>query len=159
MPWKHFTPFDFRTVMAVAAWIGAAHIVSGICILVEPNAILVSAFAGLKWITALYAPGTYISGTALIMIGIMAIAGGSQHFHLPVNERLGLIGPQVVLLVFTLSSIAVALIEGKYPDGYVPIGGTAFITADQSITAIISMFHIMSVLWLPVRVVEAEVHD
>lgn len=139
---------DLSVVMAVAWWIGLAHVIIGACILIEPQAILVSAFAGFKWVTSLYAPGHAVAGVMLVATGLMAMTGGEKLLHLGLALRLQLIAPQVVLLVFTLASTLCTMVEGQYPDGYVPIGGTVFIVADQIVAALISLFHIASVLML-----------
>lgn len=142
---------DLPVVMAVAWWIGLAHVIIGACILIEPQAILVSAFAGFKWVTALYAPGHAVAGAMLIVTGLMAMTGGEKLIHLCLALRLQLIAPQVVLLVFTLASTVCTMVDGKYPDGYVPTGGTVFIVADQIVAALISLFHVGSVLTLSTR--------
>lgn len=145
---------NLTVVMAVAAWIGVAHIFIGACIILEPQAILVSALAGLRWVTALYVSGDMIAGVLIIVVGAMATLGGQGLFPFNRATRLKLIAPQVVLLVFTVISILCTIVEGRYPDGYLPEGGTTFIVADQAVAGLVSLFHVVGVLMLPIRAVE-----
>lgn len=143
-------------IMLVAKWVGVVHIISGICILLEPSAIMVSSFAGIKWVTTLYAPAESLSGFMLIAVGTAAIIGGTRSVPIFTATRLKLIGPQVILLVFTLASVLCTMAEGRYPDGYIPDGGTLFIVADQSLAAVVSLFHVLEVLLLSPQTVHQD---
>lgn len=140
-----------QAVLPTAAAIGVAHIIVGICILIDPHALLVTAFAGLKWVATVFSFGDKIGGVILLTVGWMALIGGAGLFGVETPTRIRLIAPQLVVLVFTLASLAVALITGHYPDGYAPNGGWVFILADQVVAGTVSVFHIWSVFTLPLR--------
>lgn len=142
-------------VMPVALAIGIAHLIVGICILFEPKAMLVTSFAGLRWIMTVYNSGDKLGGLLLMLVGAAAIVGGSvtlsRMFDLDLAARLRLIAPQVIILVFTLASLIETIIVGHYPDGYEPTGGWVFILADQIVAGAVSAFHVYSILMLPMR--------
>jgi hypothetical protein len=136
--------------MPVALVLGIAHLIVGLCIIVEPNALFVSEFAGLRWISTIFSFGDKLGALILILAGGLAVLG-SGPFAFSTPTRLKMIGPQLVVLVFTLASLIETVIVGHYPDGYEPTGGWKFILADQMVAGSMSAFHICSVLTIPLR--------
>jgi hypothetical protein len=110
-----------RMVLHVTLLIALVHIVSGLAIMCEPSAVLVSSMASLK--------GIRWPGALLLMIGVCALIGVRNSF--PLEIRLGLIAPQQFVLVLQIISISRALAAGQFPDGYVPAGEAWFILVDQ----------------------------
>lgn len=121
----------YGPVTIVAIW----HIASGIAVAMEPKTIYVSILAGLNTPFA-----------ALILL----VTGGLALWARTTTRRYAtvLIVPQQVLLIVQAWSVAYAIWQGTYPDGYMPIPGNVsasrwFISGDQIITLILIVWHSM----------------
>lgn len=145
-------PLNIPTLLVVAWWVGVAHVIAGLSILYEPHAFLVSWLAGFRWIMSIYSAGSWLGGTLLIIVGCCAVFGGTMSLPFEDYQRLKLIAPQVVLLIFSVTSIIIAIVAGRYPDGYSPTGGSAFILVDQLVVVIVGIVHVASVLAIPLKV-------
>jgi hypothetical protein len=128
-------------ILFVAMLVGLAHILSGIAIIVTPQALGVTPLAGLDHFADYmgYTKGGFVAAT-LIAAGLMATVGANLR-ALPKGWHAALFIPQQVLLMLSLWTITVALLEGKYPDGYIPQGGAFFIMADQVWTFLLAASH------------------
>jgi hypothetical protein len=126
----------------VGLLVGLAHITSGIAVLVNPAALNVTPLALLVSGADLlgYTNGG-LAGMLLLTAGVMAVIGSSRGIHATRLTRALLFSPQEFLLVLQIVSISLALVSGKYPDGYEPVGGTWFIAADQSWAWILAVSH------------------
>ncbi len=147
---------SLETILVTAWAIGIAHVISGVCIIIAPEALMVSSLAGLNWITTIYSSASVIGGVLIIIFGGMAVAAGTHSFPIATDWRVRMIAPQVFLLVFALASIITAIAKGHFPDGYVPKGGSVFILADQSIVAVVAIFHVLSVLTMPLNRIQVQ---
>jgi hypothetical protein len=122
--------------------VGIAHIVSGVAVLVTVDALSVTPLASLVHLAAYlnYTKGGFVAAV-LIGTGVMAVIGSQLNLALPRHVHALMFLPQQVLLMLTIWTITIALIEGKYPDGYVPQGGAWFILTDQIWTWLLAMSH------------------
>jgi hypothetical protein len=118
-------------ILFVGLLVGLAHILSGIAVLVTPLALSVTPLAGLDHFADYmgYTKGGFVAAT-LIGAGLMAVVGSNIRY-MPRLWHSVLFFPQQALLILQIYTITIALIEGKFPDGYIPQGGAFFIMADQ----------------------------
>jgi hypothetical protein len=115
----------------VGLLVGLAHILSGISVMVTPLALHVTPLAGLDQFADYmgYTKGGFVAAT-LIGAGLMAVIAANLKDIPRVWHALAFF-PQQALLLLQIYTITVALIEGKFPDGYIPQGGAFFVMADQ----------------------------
>lgn len=125
-------PIETKTLF-VALLVGLAHIASGVAVLIDPASLNVTPLELLARGADLlgYTKGAF-AGALLLTAGILAVIGGSRGVHATRLARAVMFAPQQFLLALQIASISIALITGKYPDGYEPDGGRWFIAADQS---------------------------
>lgn len=128
-------------ILFVALLIGLAHVMSGIAVFITPEAMRVTPLASLSHIADSlgYLKGGFVAAT-LIGAGLMAIIGANIRSANRLWHAL-LFAPQQALLMLQLYTITIALAEGKYPDGYIPLGGAWFILADQSWAFLMAVSH------------------
>lgn len=134
----------------VAFLVGVVHLVAGIGVLIQPTALLVTPFASLVQITVWLGTPTQAAGTVMVLAGAMAIFAASRWRALNGWQAILMFLPQQLLLMLQLMSITMALVEGHYPDGYVPAGGAWFILTDQMWAWVLAISHS---LWLAVALV------
>jgi hypothetical protein len=134
MPLRAILTPNLGSVLYLATLLGAAHVMAGVCILQAPSAGQVSAYNELREIVAPPA-----LAWLLIMVGAAAVVAGGVAFD--TRLRLAMLVPQELVLVLIAISIGSAVVEGKYPDGYLPIGGSWFILADHNIAWIVCIMH------------------
>jgi hypothetical protein len=118
-------------ILFVGLLVGLAHILSGISVMVTPQALGVTPLAGLDHFADYmgYTKGGFVAAT-LIGAGLMAVIAANLK-AIPRIWHAFAFFPQQMLLLLQIYTITVALIEGKFPDGYIPQGGAFFIMADQ----------------------------
>lgn len=150
MPLRAIISPSAALVFRLSTYIGAAMVTQGVCILNAPSAKLVSQLAWWSWALSFVSPSSELCGWLLIAFGAMAIIAGNASI-LEAPTRLWLLVPQQVVLVFVALSIADAILDGKFPDGYVPVGGSSFILADQPIAWIICVMLVVEFLALAIR--------
>ncbi len=125
----------------VGLLVGLAHFVSGIAVLVGPDAINVTPLAALHhaalWLG--YTQGGLVAAI-LLLAGLMAIVGGNLRAA-PRAVHGVLFLPQQALLLLQIYTITLALITGVYPDGYIPQGGAWFILSDQIWAWVLAVSH------------------
>jgi hypothetical protein len=120
-----------RKTLFVALLVGLAHLVSGIAVLYQPSALNVTPLASLHDLSQAIGYSGGFAGAFLVGAGLMAIIGSGMR-AMPRGLHGALFLPQQALLLLQIWTITWALIEGKYPDGYIPVGGSFFILADQA---------------------------
>lgn len=125
----------------VAMLVGLAHIISGIAIIVSPYSVNVTPLASLDIVASSLGYGSGFVGMTLVGAGFMAVIGGNLDLALPRWVHAALFIPQEILLLLQLGSISVALVQGTYPDGYVPQGGPWFILTDQIWAWVLAVSH------------------
>lgn len=136
---RNISELEVKTLF-IALLVGVAHVVSGVVVFVMPGAALVAPVAPLVDITAFFGIyGSGIVGLVLFVAGVMAIIGSTFSFARHVHVSLFV--PQQILLLLQIYSISWALIEGRYPDGYVPTDGAWFIISDQIWAWILAVSH------------------
>jgi hypothetical protein len=125
----------------VATLVGIAHIISGVAVLMTADAVNVTPLATLHLVANRFGYTNGFAGAVLILAGMMAVIGGNLRydFHRWFYGTLFL--PQQVLLVLQVVSICTALGVGKYPDGYIPVGGAWFILTDQIWAWVLAVCH------------------
>lgn len=113
--------------LAVTTLVGIAHIICGITVYFAPVAFRVTPLSGLydfsQWIGIGSQGGAFI----LLLVGILAVLARNFNYL----ACIVLLLPQQGLLLFQIYSISAVLVTGHYPDGYLPLGGSWFILADQ----------------------------
>jgi hypothetical protein len=133
-------------ILFVGLLVGIAHIISGIAVMVTPEVLSVTPLASLvhlaDWLE--YTKGGFVAAV-LLGTGIMAVIGAQLNLALPRKVHALLFLPQQVLLLLAVWTITIALIEGQYPDGYIPQGGAWFILTDQIWTWLLATSH---TIWL-----------
>jgi hypothetical protein len=134
-------PIEVKILFA-GLLVGIAHIVSGVAVLVTVDALSVTPLASLVHLADLlgYTQGRFVSAV-LVATGVMAVVGSQLNVALPRRVHALMFLPQQVLLMLTIWTITLALIEGKYPDGYIPQGGAWFILTDQIWTWLLAVSH------------------
>lgn len=150
MPLRAIISPSAALVFRLSTYIGAAMVTQGVCILNAPSAKLVSQLACLSWALSFVSPSSDLCAWSLITFGVMAIVAGNASM-LDTEIRLWLLLPQQIVLGFIALSIADAIIDGKFPDGYVPVGGSSFILADQPIAWVICVMLMVEFIALVLR--------
>jgi hypothetical protein len=120
--------------------VGIAHLVSGIAILVAPDVLWAIPLASLAHFADYISYPSGFPAAALIVAGLMAIIGANLRCA-PRFAHGFLFLPQQVLLLLQVWAITVALIEGHFPDGYIPLGGAWFILTDQIWAWLLAVTH------------------
>jgi hypothetical protein len=121
--------------------VGIAHLISGIAVLVTPEVLRVTPLASLAHFADYIGyPSGGFAASALIGAGLMAIIGANL-ICAPRFAHGILFLPQQVLLLLQVWTITVALIEGHFPDGYIPVGGAWFILTDQIWAWLLAVTH------------------
>lgn len=139
MNWR----LDFwLVVFAPVTLIGFIHIVNGIAVLAEPQAVRVSGLAGLLMFGL---PPWPVIGFVLLLVGIWAVAARLCP-TCPFWCQKWLAAPQQVVLIVQLTGILAALWAGQYPDGYIPVEGDLrgsrwFILGDQAALTFLCLSH------------------
>jgi hypothetical protein len=128
-------------ILFVGLLVGIAHIISGVAVMITPEALGVTALASLVHLAEWLEYTNGFVAAVLIGTGIMAVIGAQLNLALPRKVHALLFLPQQVLLLATIWTITIALIEGKYPDGYIPQGGAWFILTDQIWTWLMAVSH------------------
>lgn len=113
--------------LAVTTLVGMAHLVSGLIALKVPAALGVTPLAGFDHFAHSLGIGSQVSAYILIIVGILAVIASTYTFP----YRVFLLIPQQLVLLLQVWSISLAMASGRYPDGYIPVGGGAFILNDQ----------------------------
>jgi hypothetical protein len=121
--------------------VGIAHLISGIAVLVTPEVLRVTPLASLAHFADYmgYTKGGFVAA-ALIGAGLMAVIGAQLRCAPRIAHGI-LFLPQQVLLLLQIWTITVALIEGHFPDGYIPLGGAWFILTDQIWAWLLAVTH------------------
>jgi hypothetical protein len=120
--------------------VGIAHLVSGLAILVAPDVLWAIPLASLARFADYIGYPSGGPAAALIGAGLMAIIGANLRCAPRIAHGL-LFFPQQVLLLLQIWAITVALIEGHFPDGYIPLGGAWFILTDQIWAWLLAVTH------------------
>lgn len=119
--------------------VAAVHILTGLDILISnyPEAVVrTTPLSLIQFVVG----GPYAIAFLLILAGALAIVP----FCMLVLSRMTFIlfvALQQVLLLSHAGSVVWAVLTGHYPDGYVPVGGTFFIFADQIWLLMLVVFH------------------
>jgi hypothetical protein len=106
--------------------VATAHAISGVAILTGAH--------GAMQTTPLYILGLLVNDTiaALILIVTATLAVIPYLMRKPSHlVFMTLLLPQQCLLLMHFMSAVVTIVSGQYPDGYIPVGGSAFILTDQ----------------------------
>jgi hypothetical protein len=123
------------------AWlVGIAHIVCGAGVLAAPGAIEVTALASLHDVGAWLGLSPWPLGWFLVIAGVLAVYGSTSRI-MHRSAHFAIFIPQQFLLVLMIWSITVALVTGRYPDGYIPPDGGYFISTDQAFAWILGVSH------------------
>lgn len=110
----------------LAIGVAIAHFVSGILIITGGKSVAKTVPLALLGDLC---DNVYVLGTSLIVASIFAVwAFLGERSRL---KTLLMLAPQQFILALSLLSAMVAIITGTYSDGYVPVGGWLFISADQ----------------------------
>jgi hypothetical protein len=125
----------------VALLVGLAHIISGIAVLANSNALDVTPLASLSAAASSMGFQHGFVGAILLGAGIMAVTGSNLNIALPRMTHGVLFLPQQVLLLFQVWTINTALALGHYPNGYIPEGGSWFILTDQVWAWVLAVSH------------------
>lgn len=125
----------------VGLLVGIAHVALGLCVLANPLALDVTALAALHDLIVWFHISPMWCAGVLLFAGIAAVLGASDWLWFTHKTRLWLFAPQQFLLLTQLWSIGAALVAGRYPDGYMPIGGAWFILGDQIQAWILAVSH------------------
>lgn len=122
---------------SIAIGAAAVHFLSGLDILVGDGSVL--ATTPLFFMSFLLG-SHYAVAAILIFTALMAVVPFlmTKPTHL---LFMAMVAPQQMLLLSHFVSVAIALISGHYPDGYVPAGGAYFIFADQAWLLMIVALH------------------
>jgi hypothetical protein len=135
------TTLETKTLF-VGLLVGLAHIISGIAVMADTAALNVTPLASLhslaEWLG--YDKGGFV-GATLLLAGLMAVVGGNLKAATPKIVHGVLFLPQQTLLMLQIWTITVALVEGRYPDGYIPLGGAWFIVTDQIWAFVLATSH------------------
>lgn len=131
------------TIFAPIFLIGVVHIIGGISVLIAPDASLVSGLAGLRGIPPIPL------GIMLIIVGGLAIYG--KFSGMPKYPYCIWVVPQQIILFLQLWGVALAMVAGQYPDGYVPVPESYwrslwFIISDQAPLIMFALSHTIELL-------------
>lgn len=135
---RHISGLEIKTLF-IAFLVGIAHVISGVMVLVAPDAVFATPLASLYDIAKAMGFGYIFCGWLLVVAGAMAILGSSFIFKRHVHVSLFIL--QEALLLLQIWSISWALVEGRYPDGYTPVDGAWFILSDQIWAWILAVSH------------------
>jgi hypothetical protein len=127
--------------MFVALLVGLAHIISGIAVLSNGNALDVTPLASLSLAASSIGFQHGFVGSILLGAGLMAVTGSNLNVALPRITHAVLFLPQQILLLFQAWTISEAISVGHYPDGYIPAGGAWFILTDQVWAWVLAVSH------------------
>jgi hypothetical protein len=127
------------SIVQCAPMLGAMlmHLVMTGILLHEPKADLSIALAGFRVFPVIRQPmnlALFMSAASVMaMAALLRQVSGKVYFSL--------MAPQQLLLVVPAVSAIVAIINGRYADGYVPSGSHWFVLADQLVRIIFAMTH------------------
>lgn len=128
-------------VLFIAMLVGIAHVVAGMSVFMDPAALLSTALSTLYHASQVFDIPSYFFGAILVAAGAMAIIASSTSFTAHKAVHVTLLMPQQLLLLLQLFAISIALGTGRYPDGYIPIGGAWFVLCDQIWAWILAVTH------------------
>lgn len=135
------TKFEVKTLF-VGLLVGIGHLISGLATFVQPAVLHTTPLAALHRIVG---SDDVVVALSLIFAGLLAILASNRSIGMPPLVRALLFLPQEALMLLQILSITMALVMGKYPDGYVPVGGAWFILTDQVWAWVLAVSHS---LWL-----------
>jgi len=131
--------------LSVATIVGIAHIISGLCVFMDHNAILVTPLYFLYDVATYSHLHIHIAAIIMIMTGWLAIMGSLYGAFLTHRLHILCFLPQQILLFLQIVGITKIFFTGVYPDGYQPHGEGWFILADQIWVWLLATSH---TLWL-----------